>query len=75
MTHEDKKNLSKKHETEQIDPKAADAIEKAAENKLLTCADAHKIAKNLGLSPDEMGVQIDLLEKSIATCRSSKTGM
>ena len=69
MENDHHKNLPLKHNKVTSDPAAAEAIEKAAKEKKLTCADAHRIAGSLGIEPSEMGVQIDLLDHAITRCQ------
>ncbi|HPU30232.1 MAG TPA: hypothetical protein PLM71_07915, partial [Syntrophorhabdaceae bacterium] len=40
-----------------------------AQNKRITCFEAHKISKELNVSPEEVGVTIDLLEIRIIECQ------
>jgi hypothetical protein len=44
------------------------------ENGCLKCADAHRIAKKLGLPPDQIGIQIDLAELRISRCQMGLFG-
>jgi len=70
MTHEDKGHFSKKHpEGVKIIPEIAEAIKKKAAYGSITCAAAHNIAKDLNLSPSQVGMNIDLLELSILKCQ------
>ncbi len=74
MTHEDKGHYSAKHDDKQIDETIAQKIRAKAIDNSLTCASAHQIAKALGKSPLEIGVQIDLLEYRITECQLGMFG-
>ena len=69
MAHEDKGHYAAKHEDKEINEAIAEKIKKAAVNKEISCTSAHQIAKNMGIEPLEVGVQIDLLEFCITECQ------
>ena len=69
MTHEDRGHYAKKHQEGKIDEIISKKILSLAENKNLTCAAAHRIAKNLDILPSDVGIQIDLMEFRITKCQ------
>jgi hypothetical protein len=69
MTHEDKGHYALKHENLEIDQAVCDHIKSSADNNLVTCASAHRIAGSLGKTPAEVGAQIDLLEFQLTECQ------
>ncbi len=69
MTHSDKGHYANKHKGVEIDEAAAALLKSIAENNNLSCASAHKAAKQLGITPQEAGVQADLLEYRITLCQ------
>ena len=70
MTHEDAGHYAAKHSPDtKLDTKIAEAITKKLHDGKITCAAAHKIAHELDVSPDSVGVAIDLLEARISTCQ------
>ena len=70
MTREKGQKFSDKHgPTAQADPSATDKIQKRAKKGQVACAVAHQIAKELKLSPAEIGKAIDLLEYRISKCQ------
>ncbi len=70
MTHEDAGHYAAKHPPgTQPNPALAAAVLAKVENGLITCSDAHRIARDLGVSPAQVGATIDLLEKRIAKCQ------
>jgi hypothetical protein len=70
MTHEDAGHYTAKHPPgTRPDPAIAEAVPARAENGLITCGDAHRIARDLGVSPAAVGATIDLLELRIARCQ------
>lgn len=68
MTHSDRGNYAKKHSGSSIDPKAETLLTAEAKNGKITCAAVHGIAKKLGITPAEAGVQVDLLELRLTRC-------
>lgn len=70
MTHDKGQKFSAKHgENAQAEPIATDRIKKSAKNGEVACAVAFQIAKELKLSPAEIGKAIDLLEFRITKCQ------
>ncbi|MFH1154499.1 MAG: hypothetical protein V1793_11855 [Pseudomonadota bacterium] len=68
MTHEDAGHYAKKHQGTQADPKIGSALKKRSDKGTISCAAVHAVAKELGISPDEAGVQADLLELRLIDC-------
>ncbi len=69
MGHNHKGNYAKKHPDAKLNPETQGPIQEATRDGLLFCASAHRIAKSLGFTPGEIGVQADLLELRIAKCQ------
>jgi hypothetical protein len=69
MAHEDAGHYAAKHPGGQIDKEVAEAIAVKEKEGRVTCVAAHVIAKKLGRSPIEVGMNIDLLEKRIRRCQ------
>jgi len=69
MTHSDKGNYAAKHQGKKIDEQISSSIKLLSKENTLTCAMAHKIAKKLGVSQQEIGIQTDLLEFRITMCQ------
>ncbi len=69
MTHEDRGHYAKKHQGKAIDENISKKILSLAENKNLTCAAAHRIAKDLDIPPGDIGIQTDLMEFRITKCQ------
>ena len=69
MTHSDKGHYANKHQEQKIDEKISSLIKSKAKENNLTCAAAHKAAEELGVSPDKIGIQTDLLEFRITMCQ------
>ena len=69
MTHADRGHYAAKHQGKKIDEKISSLIKSLAQDKHLTCAMAHKAAKELEVSPEEIGIQTDLLEFRITMCQ------
>lgn len=74
MAHEDAGHYAAKHPDAQITPKIATAIEEKEKDGRITCAAAHSIAKKLGVTPREVGINVDLLEKRIRRCQMGLFG-
>ena len=69
MTHEDAGHYAAKHPPgTKPDQAIAEAVRARSQDGLVTCTDAHRIARDLHVSPAEVGATIDLLEKRIAKC-------
>ena len=69
MTHSDKGHYAAKHQGKQIDDKISSLIKSLAKDNNLSCAAAHKAATQLKVSPEEIGIQADLLEFRITICQ------
>jgi hypothetical protein len=69
MAHEDAGHYAAKHPGGRIDKEIAEAIAVKEKEGRVTCVAAHVIAKKLGRSPLEVGMNIDLLEKRIRRCQ------
>jgi hypothetical protein len=69
MVHEDAGHYAAKHPDGLIDKEITDAIALKEKEGRITCVAAHVIAKKLGRSPLEVGMNIDLLEKRIRRCQ------
>ncbi len=69
MAHEDKGHYAAKHKDQKINKTITQKIRALSTDNCLSCALAHKGAKELNISPLEIGVQIDLLEYRIAECQ------
>ena len=51
------------------DERIADAIRKAAKEETITCAAGSRIAKNMGVTMEEVGFNADLLEIKVQQCQ------
>ena len=70
MSHEDEGHYKAKHpEGTEIHPEAAERIKQQGSNSRITCAAAHDIAAEIGISPGEIGKTIDLMEIRITECQ------
>ncbi len=69
MAHQDKGHYADKHPGKSIDEPISKKINSLADNGSLTCAAAHRIAKDLDILPSDIGVQIDLMEYRISQCQ------
>ncbi|MCF8045765.1 MAG: hypothetical protein K9J83_07875 [Desulfarculaceae bacterium] len=69
MTHEDKGHYAKKHPNESIDPNVKTLLEQKAENGTISCVNAHSVADKAGITPEQVGIQADLLELRVVKCR------
>lgn len=74
MTHEDAGHYGAKHPGGKIDPQIAEAIAAKEKDGRITCAAAHAIAKKLAVTPQVVGINIDLLEKRIRRCQMGLFG-
>lgn len=69
MTHKDTGNYAGKRRGTKLDETIAARIrEKMTEGKI-SCAEAHGIARELNVSPADVGAAIDLLEVRIIQCQ------
>lgn len=69
MAHQDKGHYADKHPGKSIDEPISEKINLLADKDSLTCAAAHRIAKDLGVLSSDIGVQIDLMEYRISQCQ------
>jgi hypothetical protein len=70
MTHEDAGHYAEKHPRRAtVDPGLADEIKKKATNGEIACAQAEKISKTAGLTMEDVGAAIDLLEIRLKGCQ------
>jgi hypothetical protein len=70
MTHIEQGKYRGKHSKEvKLDQRIADAIRPAIKEERLSCVAASRIAENLGVSMEEVGVNVDLLEIKIEQCQ------
>lgn len=74
MAHEDAGHYAAKHPGGRIDKEIAEAIAGKEKEGRITCVAAHVIAKKLGCSPSDVGINIDLLEKRIRRCQMGLFG-
>ena len=70
MAHEDAGHYAAKHPTgTELNSRIAEQLTAHAVDGRISCAVAHKIAEALQVSPQEVGVAIDLLEIRINLCQ------
>lgn len=69
MGHQDKKNYAEKHPGKSLDPIISGKISSLTDNTQLTCAAAHRAARDLNLKPLDIGIQADLMEFTITRCQ------
>jgi hypothetical protein len=70
MGHAHRGHYAAKHAVgTSLNPQIAALIKQYAADDKITCADAHKIAQALQVSPAEVGVTLDLLEIRISQCQ------
>lgn len=70
MAHEDRGHYAKKHpEESKLNPVLSEAVKKSAPGDSITCSATFKIAEELGSTPDELGLTLDILEKRIIKCQ------
>ena len=68
--HQDAGHYAKKHpEGTDLNERAAEAIGKRVRNEKISCSDAHAAAAEVGVSPGEIGVTMDLMEIRINGCQ------
>ena len=61
---------SRKHPPEtRPDPALVDAIEEVVDEGCVSCAVAHELAEDMGVTPAEIGKNLDLLEYRIVKCQ------
>jgi hypothetical protein len=70
MSHQDSGHYAAKHAADTpINSEIAEAVKKFVEQGKISCARTHQIAKELGVSPMDVGKTIDLLEIRITQCQ------
>ena len=70
MTHEDAGHNAAKHPRgTELNTKLAEALKGKSRDGQITCAAAHRIARELEVSPADVGVALDLLELRIGKCQ------
>jgi hypothetical protein len=70
MTHEDAGKYAAKHPADTAaDPVIAAALEEVVEDGRVACTVVHDLAEELGVSPADVGMTIDLLECRIIKCQ------
>ena len=75
MAFREGKKFAEKHEHEKItDPILKDNILKRAKNGEIPCAVAFEIARELNISPDMIGMSIDLLNIKLTKCQMGLFG-
>jgi hypothetical protein len=75
MAHEDAGNYSGKHpEAETPDPRVVEKIQQYKREETITCEAAHAIARELGITPEAIGKNVDLAEIRIVECQNGLFG-
>jgi len=70
MAHEDAGHYAAKHpEGTRADPEIENRAKQKISDGKITCAAAHQISQELGASPANVGITIDLLEARISKCQ------
>lgn len=70
VTHRNEGHYAEKHGARrQRDQAIADAIRKASVGGEVSCAEAFRIAQEMGVEPSEVGRALDLLEMKITKCQ------
>jgi len=70
MTHDDSRSFADKHPAgAAIDPEIQNRIGQKAANQRLSCAAAHRIARDLSIDPGQVGMTLDLMNYKIARCQ------
>lgn len=69
MTHEDAGHYASKRPGAKLNETVAARIKEKIAGNSISCAEAHNIAAELNIAPDEIGVAIDLLEIKINKCQ------
>ncbi len=74
MSHQDAQHYAAKHAPDtatnpEIAAEIQQSVSQTATQGKMTCAQAHQIASNLGVSPAEVGKTLDLLEIRITQCQ------
>ncbi|QTA92702.1 hypothetical protein [Desulfonema magnum] len=75
MAHDEDKKFSEKHGPDaKPDIAIRDEILKHAKNEAISCAVAFQIAEGLGVSPAEVGKNVDLLDFRLIKCQMGLYG-
>jgi len=70
MAHDDAGHYKQKHPADTpINPAIEAQLTARAKDGRINCAAAHQIARELGVTPDEVGMTADLLELRINMCQ------
>jgi hypothetical protein len=70
VTHRDEGHYGEKHGARtRLDQVVADAIRKASVGEEVPCAEAFRIAQEMGVEPSEVGRALDLLEMKVTKCQ------
>jgi hypothetical protein len=69
MTHNDTGNYAGKRRGATLNETIAVKIKEKISEKRISCAEAHSLAKELNVSPADVGTTIDLLEVRIIKCQ------
>jgi hypothetical protein len=69
MTHQDAGKYAAKHPGKTLNERIASAVREKCENNTISCANVHKIAKKLGVTPGDVGITIVLLEVRLNKCQ------
>jgi hypothetical protein len=69
MTHEDAGHYAAKHSGAALNPNIAETLKNKITAGKIPCGAAHATARDLKVTPGEVGVTIDLLEARIVQCQ------
>ncbi len=70
MTHENIGNFAGKHPPgTQVPAQVRDAVASQLDDQGISCHKAHTIAENLGISPKQVGIAVDLQEGRLRKCQ------
>jgi len=70
MTHEDRGHYAKKHPpNRQVNPEVAEEVKKRAAGGEISCTEAFRLVKDLGVPVGEIGFTLDMLEVRIVKCQ------
>jgi hypothetical protein len=70
MARRDSGNYARKHAPDRkADPAVAEAVNHRVKEGEIACASAFKIVDELGVTPDEVGLAVDLAEIRIVKCQ------
>ena len=73
--HEDAGHFAAKHpKGTKLNPQIARAVKEKISDGWITCAASHKIARDLKVTPAEVGVTVDLLEGRLSECQMGLFG-